>query len=174
MSGEVESVSALQRRSALDEKLLRLARRSPVEIGEQTGLDPAVAAARIAELLESRDWLSERQEERLLLIEAAALKDRAFEALDGVEGSEFAQVANVVLRSLKLVGERLDARRKLVESDLERLSSAHARMFGEAFDVALNHVVSVLGEGVDEEVVSAAVADGLLKAGELLSKRVVE
>jgi hypothetical protein len=170
MDGVVEKVS----RSALDEKLLRLARRSPVEIGEQTGLEPGVVAARISELLESRDWLSERQEERLLLIEAASLKDRAFEALDGVAGSEFAQVANVVLRSLKLVGERLDARRKLVESDLERLTSAHARMFGEAFDAALAHVVSVLGADVDDEIVDAAVADGLRAAGELLSKRVVE
>ena len=170
MSGEVEKVS----RSALDEKLLRLARLSPVEIGEQTGLGAAAAAARIAELLESRDWLSDRQEERLLLVEASSLKDRAFAALDGVEGSEFAQVANVVLRSLKLVGERLDARRKLVDADLDRITSAHARMFGEAFDAALAHVVSVLGDGVDPEVVDAAVADGLRAAGELLSKRVVE
>jgi hypothetical protein len=172
MSGEVESVS--RSRSALDEKLLRLARRSPVEISEQTGLEPAAVAARIAELLESRDWLSDRQEERLLLVEAAALKDRAFEALDGTEGAEFAQVANVVLRSLKLVGERLDARRKLVDSDIERITSSHAKMFGEAFDVALAHVVSVLGEGLDQELIDAAVADGLRAAGEVLSKRVVE
>lgn len=170
MDGVVDKVS----RSALDEKLLRYARRSPAEIAELTGLDAAVAASRIAELLESRDWLSDRQEERLLLVEAASLKDRAFEALDGVEGSEFAQVANVVLRSLKLVGDRLDARRKLVDADLERLTSAHARMFGEAFDVALNHIVSVLGADVDPAIVDAAVADGLVKAGELLSKRVVE
>lgn len=172
MSGEVEKVS--RSRSALDEKLLRLARLSPVEIGEQTGLEPAVVAARVAELLESRDWLSDRQEERLLLVEAASLKDRALSALDGVEGSEFAQVANVVLRSMKLMAERLDARRKLVDADLDRISSAHARMFGEAFDVALSHVVGVLGEGLDSEVVDAAVADGLRAAGELLSKRVVE
>jgi len=170
MDGVVEKVS----RSALDEKLLRLARLSPVEIGEQTGLGAAAAAARIAELLESRDWLSDRQEERLLLVEAASLKDRAFAALDGVEGSEFAQVANVVLRSLKLVGERLDARRKLVDADLDRITSAHARMFGEAFDAALSHIVGVLGEGLDPEVVDAAVADGLRAAGELLSKRVVD
>lgn len=172
MSGEVEKVS--RSRSALDEKLLRLARLSPVEIGEQTGLEPAVVAARVAELLDSRDWLSDRQEERLLLVEAAALKDRAVAALDGVEGSEFAQVANVVLRSMKLMAERLDARRKLVDSDLDRITSSHARLFGEAFDVALAHVVSVLGADVDPDVVDGAVADGLRAAGELLSKRVVE
>jgi DNA-binding Lrp family transcriptional regulator len=168
MDGVVESVS----RSALDERLLKLARRSPVEIADELGLEPEFVAQRVAELLVSRDWLSERQEERLLLVEAAALKDRAFLMLDGVEGGEFAQVANVVLRSLKLVAERLDARRKLVDADLDRISSAHARMFGEAFDVALNHIVGVLGDGLDAGVVDAAVADGLRKAGELLSKRV--
>jgi DNA-binding Lrp family transcriptional regulator len=172
MSGEVESVSRL--RSALDERLLKLARRSPQEIADELGLEPAFVAQRVAELLVSRDWLSERQEERLLLVEAAALKDRAFSMLDGVEGSEFAQVANVVLRSLKLVAERLDARRKLVDADLDRISSAHARLFGEAFDVALNHIVGVLGADVEPEVVDGAVADGLRLAGELLSKRVVD
>ena len=172
MDGVVESVS--RSRSALDERLLKLARRSPQEIADELGLEPAFVAQRVAELLVSRDWLSERQEERLLLVEAAALKDRAFLMLDGVEGGEFAQVANVVLRSLKLVAERLDARRKLVDADLDRISSAHARMFGEAFDVALNHIVGVLGDGLDAGVVDAAVADGLRMAGELLSKRVVD
>ena len=172
MDGGVDSVS--RSRSALDERLLKLARRSPQEIADELGLEPAFVAQRVAELLVSRDWLSERQEERLLLVEAAALKDRAFLMLDGVEGGEFAQVANVVLRSLKLVAERLDARRKLVDADLDRISSAHARMFGEAFDVALNHIVGVLGDGLDAGVVDAAVADGLRMAGELLSKRVVD
>lgn len=161
-------------RSSLDERLLRLARHSPREIAELTGLEPGFVAARVAELLDSRDWLSDRQEERLLVVEAAALKDRAVEALDGLEGSEFAQVANVVLRSLKLVAERLDARRKLVDSDIEQITAAHARLFGEAFDVALGHVVRVLGDGVDAEVVEGAVADGLRLAGELLSNRVVD
>ena len=164
----------LVKRSALDERLLRLARRSPVEIAAETGLEPAVVAARVAELLDSRDWLSDRQEERLLIVEASLLKDRAVEALDGLEGSEFAQVANVVLRSLKLVADRLDSRRKLVDSDLERITEAHARLFGEAFDIALRSVVRVLGEGVDADVVDAAVEDGLRAAGELLSNRLVE
>jgi hypothetical protein len=172
MSGEVESVS--RSRSALDERLLRLAHLSPVEIGELTGLDAGVVASRVAGLLESRDWLSDRMEERLLLSEVALLKDRAFAALDGVEGSEFAQVANVVLRSMKLVGERLDARRKLVDADIDRIVGAQAELFGRAFDLALSHVVGVLGDGVDREVVDAVVVDGLRLAAAELDKHVVE
>ena len=61
-------------RSAIDAKLLSLARKSPEEIAELTGLDAKFVASRISELLESRDWLSDRQQERLLLEEIADLE----------------------------------------------------------------------------------------------------
>ena len=115
-------------KSSLDEKLLSLARKSPVEIAELTGLEPQYVAERIAYLLDSKDWLTDRQEERLLLIEAGSLKDKAFAMLDGVGPQEFAGVANVVLKSLRLVSERLDARRKLVDDDIDRITVAHAKM----------------------------------------------
>ena len=98
-------------RTNLDEKLLSLARKSPQEIADLTGLEPKYIAERIAYLLDSKDWLNDRQEERLLLIEAGALKDKAFGMLQDVGPQEFAGVANVVLKSLRLVSERLDARR---------------------------------------------------------------
>jgi hypothetical protein len=71
-------------KSSLDEKLLLLARRSPAEIAELTGLDAGYVAERVSFLLDSKDWLSDRQEERLLLVEAGGLKDKAFAMLDGV------------------------------------------------------------------------------------------
>jgi len=129
-------------RTDLDEKLLSLARKSPVEIAEATGLEAGYVAERIAYLLDSKDWLTDRQEERLLLIEAAGLKDRAFSMLEDVGPQEFAGVANVVLKSLRLVSERLDARRKLVDSDIERITAAHAKVFAEAFDSALQYIVA--------------------------------
>jgi hypothetical protein len=64
-------------RTSLDEKLLSLARKSPAEIAEVTGLEPGYIAERIAYLLDSKDWLTDRQEERLLLIEAGSLKDKS-------------------------------------------------------------------------------------------------
>ncbi|MGA1465171.1 MAG: hypothetical protein ACO363_05515, partial [Balneolaceae bacterium] len=143
-------------RTDLDEKLLSLARKSPVEIAEATGLEPGYVAERIAYLLDSKDWLTDRQEERLLLIEAGSLKDKAFSMLEDVGPQEFAGVANVVLKSLRLVSERLDARRKLVDSDIERITAAHAKVFAEAFDSALRFIVAGFKafEGVpsDDEV----------------------
>ena len=158
----------------MDSKLLSLARRSPVEIAELTGLDAGFVAARIVELLESRDWLSDRQQERLLLEEIAELKDLALDAVrQSGDAGEFAATANVALRTLKLVSERLDARRKLVDADIESITQAQARLFGAAFDKALGHVVRVLGADVDAEVVDAAVRDGLRLAVKELDSSVV-
>jgi len=155
-------------RTDLDERLLSLARKSPAEIAVETGLDAGYVAERIAYLLESKDWLTDRQEERLLLVEAGALKDRAFQMLSDVGPQEFAGVANVVLRSLRLVSERLDARRKLVDEDIARITGEHARVFALAFDVALRHIVEGLVDDVEKEVLDSLVEDGLMRARSVL------
>lgn len=164
-------------RTNLDEKLLSLARKSPVEIAAATGLDAAYVAERISFLLDSKDWLTDRQEERLLLVEAASLKDKAFGMLDAVEMRDFASVANVVLRSLKLVSERLDARRKLVDDDITRITAAHAKVFAQAFDAALQHIVAGFkafdGVPADGEV-DDLVEQGLKRAGSVLSANIFE
>ena len=159
-------------RTNLDERLLSLARRSPAEIAEVTGLDAGYVSERISYLLESKDWLTDRQEERLLLVEASALKDKAFAMLDSVGPNEFAGVANVVLRSLRLVSERLDARRKLVDEDIHKITEAHAKVFAMAFDVALHHIVSGLRAEVEEEILQALVREGLTKAQRVLDEHV--
>ena len=164
-------------KSSLDEKLLSLARRSPAEIAELTGLDSRYVAERIAHLLDSKDWLTDRQEERLLLIEAATLKDKAFAMLDAVDAKEFAGIANVVLRSLKLVSERLDSRRKLVDEDIHKITGAHAKMFANAFDTALRFIVQGFkafdGVPSDEDVDELVVA-GLKRAEDVLNGYIFE
>ena len=160
-------------RSAIDAKLLSYARKSPAEIAELTGLDAKFVASRISELLESRDWLSDRQQERLLLEEIADLKDLVMERVKFADEKDFAGVANVALRTLKLISERLDARKRLVDADISEISAAQARVFGKAFDLALSHVVTVLGSDVDPEIVDATVQDGLRKAAKSLESSVV-
>lgn len=164
-------------RTNLDDKLLSLARKSPVEIAEATGLDPKYVAERIAHLLDSKDWLTDRQEERLLLIEASDLKDRAFGMLQDVGPQEFAGVANVVLKSLRLVSERLDARRKLVDDDIHKITASHARVFAQAFDVALTFIVAGFKafEGVpSDDDVDDLVEQGLRRAGSVLDANIFE
>ena len=164
-------------RSAVDGKLLAMARKSPQEIADATGLDARFVAERISFLLESRDWLSDRQQERLLLEEVAELKDLVMDAVrSSADAKDFAATASVALRTLKLVGERLDSRRKLVESDIAEITAAQARIFGKAFDKALSHVVERI-KAVDElpepEHVDGWVADGLRLAVRELDSHVV-
>ena len=168
MGSELES-----NRSAIDSKLLSLARKSPDEIAELTGLDSRFVAERISQLLESRDWLSDRQQERLLLEEIADLKDMVMDRVRFADEKDFAGIANVALRTLKLISERLDARRKLVDADIESITQAQARVFGKAFNLALEHVVDVLGSDVEPEIVDATVQDGLRRAAKSLEASVV-
>ena len=164
-------------RSAVDARLLAMARRSPQEIADATGLDARFVAERISFLLESRDWLSDRQQERLLLEEVSELKDLVMDAVrSSGDAKDFAATASVALRTLKLVGERLDSRRKLVEADINEITAAQARMFGKAFDKALSHVVERIKavEVLPEpEHVDAWVADGLRLAVRELDSHVV-
>jgi len=164
-------------RTNLDEKLLSLARKSPTEIAEATGLDAGFVAERIAYLLDSKDWLTDRQEERLILIEAATLKDKAFGMLEDVGPQEFAGVANVVLKTLRLVSERLDARRKLVDDDIQKITAAHAKIFAQAFDSALQYIISGFKafDGVpSDEDVDDLVEQGLKRAGSVLDANLFE
>lgn len=160
-------------RSAIDAKLLSYARKSPDEIAELTGLDSRFVAERISQLLESRDWLSDRQQERLLLEEIADLKDMVMERVRFADEKDFAGVANVALRTLKLISERLDSRRKLVDADIESITQAQARVFARAFNLALEHVVGVLGSEFEPEIVDVTVQDGLRKAAKALESSVV-
>jgi hypothetical protein len=164
-------------RTNLDEKLLSLARKSPMEIAEVTGLDAGFVAERITYLLDSKDWLTDRQEERLILIEAATLKDKAFGMLEDVGPQEFAGVANVVLKTLRLVSERLDARRKLVDDDIHKITAAHAKIFAQAFDSALQYIIAGFKafDGVpSDEDVDDLVEQGLKRAGSILDANLFE
>lgn len=156
-------------RTAMDAKLLSLARRSPQEIAELTGLDARFVAERISFLLESRDWLSDRQQERLLLEEIIDLKDTVMEALRASDPKDFAATAGVALRTLKLVSERLSERRKMVDADISAITQSQARLFGRAFDRALSHIVE--GVRVLEELPSGEELDSLVEEGLRLAAR---
>jgi hypothetical protein len=163
-------------KSSLDAKLLSMARKSPQEIADATGLDARFIAERISQLLESRDWLTERQQERLLLEEVIDLKDKVMEMLELGDPRMFAANASVALKTMKLVSERIDARRKLVNQDINEITNAQARIFGKAFDVALQHIVSNMkksDELPEPEDIDAWVSDGLRMAARELSEHVI-
>jgi len=163
-------------KSSLDSRLLSMARKSPQEIADATGLDARFVAERISQLLESRDWLTERQQERLLLEEVIDLKDKVMEMVELGDPRMFAANASVALKTMKLISERIDARRKLVNQDINEITNAQARIFGKAFDVALQHIVTNMKKSEElpePEDIDAWVSDGLRMAARELSEHVV-
>lgn len=72
-------VGAADGLSVTDKRLLALARRSmsPDEISEELGglISPARAAQRVKEILRSHDWLSQEEQQGLLLLDMLELRD---------------------------------------------------------------------------------------------------
>lgn len=160
-------------RSALDEKLLRNARKSMTEISEITGLPVEDLAERYAILLEERGWMTERMEERFLLIELGDLLQEGREMLRKAQVEDYASIYKAVLGNLTLMANRFDQRRKLVDDDINKITHANARQFGEAYDIALSHVTASLRAAhpditVDE--IDQFSTEGLIKAKKALDR----
>lgn len=117
-------------RSNIDRIILRNARLSLEEIGEKVGgMHPAEVGERLDNLLRSRDHLSERQEERLLIIEMGDLIDEVRNRMNAANDDNYADIANVALRGYEAISKRMDARRKLSELDISEISRAQGEMF---------------------------------------------
>jgi hypothetical protein len=71
----------------------------------------------------------------------------------------------------------LDARRKLVDEDIDKITLAHAKMFAEAFDTALRYIVQGFKafDGVPaSEDVDQLVEAGLKRAENVLNQHIFE
>lgn len=134
-------------KNAVDRVLLKNARKSPNYISEvvlKGALTPEQVAERISSLLKDDDWLSIRQQELLLLTEVNDLKDLALDRLESTDDRNFAGMVNAVKGLMKMIQETLDSRKRTVQIDVDRITEANARKFGQAFDVALRHLVDGL------------------------------
>lgn len=125
-------------RSNTDKLLLKYARLSGQEIAEKTGLDPVDALQRLNVLLASRDHLTERMEERLLLIELSDFVAEARERQKNASDEDYALIAGVTLRGMREIANRLDARRRLDDKDITEISAGQGSMFMETIRLALD------------------------------------
>ncbi len=133
-------------RSNIARILLANARKSPEEIAHRTGLPVDTAMRMLDDLLRSRDHLTERQEERLLIIEMGDLIDTVIERMEGAKDEDFADIANVALRGYEAISKRLDARRKLSELDIDKITKAQGEMFLAILVEAMGMVATRLEE----------------------------
>lgn len=167
----------VDRRSISNELLIKYSDLSPNEIAERTGFTPTEAAKRLVDLLSSRDWLTDRLEERKLIIQMQDLVRDSRDKLEHASEENYAAIANVVLRGMNSIGTRLDARRKLTEVDINEISAAQARTFGRAFDAALEYILAGIEEDNptgDFSRVAQLRRDGMLQAKEIVQEKVSE
>jgi hypothetical protein len=133
------------KRSVTDKLILKYARLSLNEIEEKTGVPAAEAGLRLDELLRARDHLTERMQERALIIEMGDLIDEVRERMLTSSNDNYADIANVALRGYEAIAKRFDALRKVTEADIAEISKAQGEMFLAIMIEAINMV------GIEQE-----------------------
>jgi hypothetical protein len=169
-----------RKRSNIDRLLLQNARLSPNEIAEKTGLPVDRAMSRLHDLLRSRDHLSDRMEERLLIIEMGDLIDDMKARMQAAGDQFYGDIAAVTLRGYEAIGKRLEQRRRMNELDLAEITQAQGEMILAIFAETLHDQAEYLEElHPDSEWdiydgIEAAFAYALPLAQERINKRVRE
>lgn len=156
----------------LDDILLKAAAdgRSPQEMERISGIPAAQAVQHVKELLNSRDVWDEHQQRQLLLHELHELKDslrdQALKAKD-------LDSARLLLKSLEVIGKRLDQQQTVLDENVIKLSMHQQAILLRAMDMALNFTKKELAERYPEvrkEELDELVANGLLHAKYELQK----
>jgi len=157
--------------SVIDDILLKAAAggKSGDEIEEITGIPAAQALNKVKELLASRDVWNEMEQRQLLLAELHELKESLrVQAIDGGDPD----AARTLLRTLEVIGKRLDTQQLVLDENLLKLTMFQQRILLRAMDAALNFAKKELRERYPE--VSLSELDGLVAEGLQLAKYELE
>ena len=152
--------------SVVDDILLRAAAggKSGEEIEQITGIPAAQALEKVKQLLASRDVWTEMEQRQLLLAELHELKDSLRgQAVDGQDP----EAARVLLRTLEVIGKRLDAQQTVLDENLIKLTMFQQRILLRAMDAALEFAKGELAERypqISPTELDNLVADGLQRA----------
>lgn len=150
----------------LDDILLKAAAdgRSPQEMERISGIPAAQAVQHVKALLDSRDVWTEHQQHQLLLSELHQLKDslrdQALKAKD-------LDSARLLLKSLEVIGKRLDSQQQTLDENVIKLSTYQQTVLMRAMDSALTFAKNELAErypDISRTELEALVADGLVRA----------
>lgn len=170
-------VGEIERRTVSERMLIDNAHLSPNEIAAKTGFTPAEVAQRLTDLLDSRDWLTQKQQERLVIIQLQELVRDAQDRLGDADDDHYAAIANVVIRAAKEIGNRFDVIRKTIEIDISEITAAQAHVFGGAYDFAMDYVKDRLQErygDIDRAELTAWAREGVQLAKKKLEDSIGE
>jgi len=152
--------------SVLDDLLLRSAAggKSGVEIERITGIPADQAVQHVKQLLASRDIWTEHEQRLLLLQELQELK----ESLQGaaIKNGD-PESARLLLKTLELIGKRLDSQKVEIDENLLKLTRFQERILLRAMDSALNFAKKELAAkypDIPSYELDELVADGLVRA----------
>lgn len=134
------------RRTNIDRQILKNARLSYAEISEKTGVPVHEIGERLERLLQARDHLTERQEERLLIIEMGDHIDEMKQRADAASDQFYGDIAAVILRGYDSIAKRLDMRRKATELDIAEITRAQGEMFLGILNESINMAATRLEE----------------------------
>lgn len=153
--------------SLLDETLISLAAsgRSGEEIERRTGIPAEQAVAHVKGLMRRRDVWSDVEQRQLLLYELNGLKDSLGDAALRLKDPESARL---LLKTLELIGKRLDSQKSQLDVEVLRLSEYQQGVLLRAMDLALNFAKRELLERYPE--VEAGDLDALVAEGLFLAK----
>lgn len=152
--------------SLLDETLIRLAAsgKSGDEMQALTGVPAAQAVQHVKGLMAKRDVWSEHERQQLLLHELNELKDSLTQ--NAVDFKDL-DSARLLLKTLELIGKRLDAQQLTLDADVLKLSEFQQRVLFNALDAALQFAKKELRERyplVSSDELDEIVTEGLLLA----------
>lgn len=133
-------------RSAMDELIIRYARKSPEEIEFHTGIPARDAMERLGELLKARDWMTERQEEKLLIMEMGDLIDTTRDRMEHVSEQYYSDTANVALRGYEAIGKRMDARAAITDMEMAEITRTQAEVYIETLNKTVQKTIEYIAE----------------------------
>jgi len=111
-------------------------RKSLKEISKDLGgkISPEQVGVELEKLLNSTDYLSEAQEQRLLFLDMMRLKDLLFERAQGF-GEEAAASYGPLVRMLKLLDDTMQRVNNVVDDKVLRIQRAHADVMIQAINL---------------------------------------
>lgn len=150
----------------LDDILLKAAAdgRSPIEMERISGIPAPQAVQHVKQLLDSRDVWTEHQQRQLLLHELHELKDSL---RDHALKAKDLDSARLLLKSLEVIGKRLDTQQVALDENVIKLSEYQQAILLRAMDSALTFAKNELAErypDISRSELEALVADGLVRA----------
>lgn len=150
----------------LDDVLIKAAAdgKSGIEMERISGIPAAQAIQHVKQLLESRDVWSEQEQRQLLLSELHEVKDSLRDM--AIKGGDL-DSARLMLKSLEVIGKRLDSQQSTLDENVIKLSNYQQSVLLRAMDAALTFAKEQLAERypqITRSELEELVADGLQQA----------